>query len=147
MARVDFAFGATDRLQMACEVAHKHYLAGRRMLVYSQDERRLARFDGMLWGVEPTSFVPHVMAQDPLADVTPIWLISSPPASWREKLEPADTWLLNLDDACPPDAHAFKRILEIVSENDDDKQKARQRWRQYQADGHTLRAHQVAKAQ
>ncbi|MFA5488740.1 MAG: DNA polymerase III subunit chi [Candidimonas sp.] len=147
MARVDFAFGAPDRLQMACEVAHKHYLAGRRILVYSQDARRLSQFDGMLWSVEPTSFVPHVRADDPLAAATPIWLVDASPAAWREKQAGADVWLLNLDDACPPNAHAFERILEIVSDDDADKQKARQRWRQYQADGHALRAHQVGKAQ
>jgi DNA polymerase-3 subunit chi len=145
MARVDFAFGAPDRLQMACEVVQKQYLAGRRMLVYTQDESRLSRFDGLLWGVEPTSFVPHVMADDPLAPDTPIWLIRATPAAWLEKQAHPNVWLLNLDDDCPPDTQAFKRILEIVSDNDDDKMKARQRWRQYQAEGHTLHAHSMNK--
>ncbi|MEO6986974.1 MAG: DNA polymerase III subunit chi [Paralcaligenes sp.] len=142
MARVDFAFGAQDRLRMACEVTHKHYLASRSLIVYSSDEQMLADFDRQLWSFDPTAFVPHVRANDPLASGTPIWLTAEPPQPLRDNA-PA-TWLLNLDSQCPPGAEGFDRILEIVSDKAEDKQAARLRWRQYQTDGHTLFAHDVS---
>jgi DNA polymerase-3 subunit chi len=146
MSRVDFAFGAPNRLRMACEVVHKHYLAGRRVVVYTQDMQRLAHFDRLLWSFEPAAFIPHVMVDDPLAPSTPVILTATPPLppSRGNADAAAAPWLVNLDLACPPGAEAFERILEIVSEHEDDKAAARTRWREYQAAGHTVHAHDVS---
>lgn len=131
MTRIDFAFGAPDRLRMACQVVRKRYLAGQRLVVYCKEGSRLAAFDRMLWAFDDTSFVPHVLANDPLAAETPVVLTAGDP--WQAaQAAVADgqpqPWLLNLDDACPPGFDAFERLLEIVSDDPDDKQAARQRW-------------------
>jgi DNA polymerase-3 subunit chi len=150
MSRVDFAFGAPDRLRMACEVVRKHYLAGRRLVVYTQDTKRLAQFDRLLWSFDPEAFVPHVMADDPLAGSTPVVLTAAGPLPVPAPVPAKDAgtalqpWLINLDLDCPPGAGDFERILEIVSDHDEDKAAARSRWRQYQAEGHTLHAHGVS---
>lgn len=149
MTRVDFAFGAPNRLRMACDVVRKHYLAGRRLMVYCRDEGVLARFDRLLWGFEPTAFVPHVRAGDPDEAGTPVVLVSAlpPPSapSAGSQAAPDDApWLLNLDPEAAPHPEQFGRILEIVSSRDADRQAARQRWRQYESGGHTLRAFDVS---
>ncbi len=144
MSRIDFAFGAGDRLRMACQVAGKQYLAGRRLVVYTQDLARLAKFDQLLWGFEATAFVPHVHVDDALASVTPVLLTSQPPLPPEPGASGAPCWLLNLDLQCPPGAERFERVLEIVSGHDEDKLAARNRWREYQAAGHTLHAHDVS---
>ncbi|TEA78505.1 DNA polymerase III subunit chi [Allopusillimonas ginsengisoli] len=141
MARIDFAFGAADRLRMACAVVQKHYSAGRRLIVYTQDQQRLAHFDRLLWGFEATAFVPHVMADHPLAADTPVILMNNLEG---QPIQGGEAWLINLDLQCPPEADRYPRILEIVSNHDDDKRAARERWRQYQANGHTLHAHDVS---
>lgn len=142
MARIDFAFGAPDRLRMACEVAGKQYAAGRPLLVYTQDAARLSKFDRLLWGYESTAFVPHVMVDDPLAAQTPVLLTLA--MNDQPLLNRPGCWLLNLDLQIPPRAGQFERILEIVSGHDEDKRAARERWRQYQAGGHDVRAHDVS---
>ncbi|UYO94792.1 DNA polymerase III subunit chi [Pollutimonas sp. M17] len=144
MSRVDFAFGATDRLRMACEVVRKHYLAGRPLLVYTQDKQRLARFDRLLWGFDPEAFVPHVQADDPLAAQTLVLLTDTSPVPAPNREPGPPPWLINLDLQCPPGAERFERILEIVSGHEDDKNAARQRWREYQQAGHDLHAHDVS---
>lgn len=145
MSRVDFAFGAADRLRMACDVVHKQYLSGRPIAIYGRDKSLLKRFDHMLWGFEATVFIPHVWADDPLADVTPVLFTTGQapvkPASSTEKA----AWLLNLDAECPPEAARFERILEIVSQDPEEVQHARQRWREYKAAGHDLHAHDVSR--
>lgn len=143
MARIDFAFGATDRLRMACEVIRKHYLAGRQLVIYTQDKQRLAHFDRLLWGFDATAFIPHVQADDPLAGQTAVVLTTNTPIAPVAKgaLQP---WLINIDLGCPPGAEGFERVLEIVSNHDDDKLAARERWRQYKEAGHALHAHDVS---
>lgn len=144
MTRIDFAFGVGHRLRAACEVVHKHYLAGRRIIVYSRDAQRLAYFDRLLWGYDAAAFVPHVAPSDPLAPDTPVVLTDSSPLQAREQAAAADAWLLNLDLDCPADAASFARILEIVSNHEEDKAAARARWRVYQAAGYDVRGHDVS---
>lgn len=144
MSRVDFAFGVGHRLRAACEVVRKHYVAGHRMIVFTRDTKRLAYFDQLLWGFDTIAFVPHVHSDDPLAPDTAVVLTSGDPAQARQHASAHDAWLLNLDLECPPDASAFKRILEIVSGHEQDKAAARVRWRNYQAAGHDLHAHNVS---
>ena len=143
MARIDFAFGATEKIAQACQTTLKQYLAGHQIVVYCSDVQRLNAFDHKLWAVEPTAFVPHVMATDPLAEQTPIWLVSSDLGPVLARA-PAAAWLLNLDDLCPPTLGSTARVIEIVSDDEDDKIAARLRWAQYKAGGHDLKAHQLA---
>lgn len=142
-ARVDFAFGAPDRLRMACDVVRKHYEKGRRLVVYSSDASLLQRFDLMLWGFEATAFVPHVLADDALAAQTPVLLTD-------KEFDPAGSdpapWLLNLDAHCPPAADRYERILEIVSHDESSVQAARERWRRYKSEGYDLHAHDVSRS-
>lgn len=143
MARIDFAFGAPDRLRMACDVVFKHYGKGRRLVVYCADAALLERFDLMLWGFEATAFVPHVDAGDPLAAQTPV-LLSGKPLPPPPGPPPAP-WLVNLDKHCPPGAEQYERILEIVSQDEESVAAARRRWRQYKSEGHDLHAHDVSR--
>lgn len=143
MTRIDFAFGANDRLRAACQVARKRYLAGQTLVVYCSEGDRLSAFDRLLWAFDDTSFVPHVLASDPLAAVTPVVLTAAPPvAEAMHEAEPR--WLMNLDDNCPPGYDAFPRVLEIVTTDASDVLAARQRWRAYQTAGHALHAHDLA---
>lgn len=141
MTRVDFAFGAADRLLKACEVTRKQVAAGRRLVVYTRHAARLAKFDRLLWQFDSTAFVPHVLSSDPLADRTPVLLEPTRP---DPALGADGAWLLNLDTECPPEAASFPRILEIVSGHPDDKAAARERWRAYQANGFELRAFDIS---
>ncbi|QVQ24227.1 DNA polymerase III subunit chi [Achromobacter deleyi] len=148
MTRIDFAFGAPDRLRMACQVVRKRFLAGQRLVVYCKDGTRLAAFDRMLWAFDDTAFVPHVLANDPLASDTPVVLTAGDPgqAAQAAGLDGLpQPWLLNLDDDCPPGFEAFERLLEIVSDDPADKQAARQRWRVYQTAGHTPQSHDLSR--
>ena len=147
MARIDFAFGAPDRLKTACVIARKRFLEGQRVIVYCTDARRLTTFDRLLWTFDPTSFIPHVASEDPLSDQTPIVLYKTHPFSvldrWPAEPKP---WLLNLDDDCAPEIEQFERVMEVVSQADDERQVARGRWRTYAAAGHEVHAHDLTKA-
>ena len=141
MARIDFAFGAKDRAEQACMTTYRQFQAGQRVLIVSTRTEMLRQLDALLWARDDTSFIPHVWADDPLASETAVVLAG--PAHLEDCIAnaPASTWLLNLDDTCPTSLGQMERVLEIVSDDPEDKDLARARWRQYQAAGHTLKAH------
>ena len=138
MTEIDFAFGAPDRLKMACKVARKRHEAGQQLVVYCRDTVRLTAFDRMLWALDDISFIPHVWAGDPLAAQTPIVLTAS------DAETPHHQWLLNLDDSWPPIYTRFERLIEIVSHDAPDREAARSRWRFYQECGHQIVRHDLA---
>jgi len=141
--RIDFAFGVSHRLRTACEVVHKHYQAGRRLLIYSTQPAMLRDIDLWLWRFEPTAFVPHLPDDDPQAGQTPVLLCGADP---QRHLDGAgqSPWLLNLDAQCPPAFARFARILEVVSSQTAELQAARARWRQYVAGGITPIGHDLS---
>ncbi len=142
MARVDFAIGAAERVRQACHTSLRQFLAGRPLTVYCTNPRRLRAFDEQLWSVDDAAFVPHVMATDPLAPVTPVIMVAEGLES-ALALRARPIWLLNLDDDCPPSLDHVTRVLEIVSLDDEDKALARARWKAYQAAGHDVRSHDM----
>ena len=140
MSRIDFAYGAAHRLRMACRTAARHAQAGHKLVVYCTDSRRLRRFDTLLWGFEPASFIPHVLSTDPLAELADVLLVQD--AQALDACAHKD-WLLNLDLDCPPRVERFARVLEIVSGHEADVQAARTRWAAYQQAGHDVHGHKL----
>ena len=147
MTRIDFAFGAPDRLRTACQVARKRYLAGQRLVV-CRDGSRLASFDRMLWAFDDISFVPHVLANDPLAADTPVVLTASDPLKASEKLVQAGaaaTLAAQPGRRVPSRFRGFRTPVGNRLRRADDKQAARQRWRVYQNAGHAPHSHDLSR--
>lgn len=141
--RVDFAFGAPNRFRVSCEILQAQYQRGRQFLVYLSDQRALAHFNRFLWGFQPTAFVPHALASDTFAAQTPIILCHDPQTLKQAGEWLSQPWLLNLDQDIPPVLPSSQRILEVVSTEEQCRQQARQRWRQYQSRGFELKAREL----
>jgi DNA polymerase-3 subunit chi len=137
VTRIDFYRYADDKLRFACRVASRAFEKSSRLIVYTPDERRLREFDKLLWTFNATRFVPHCMAGAEVEAETPIVLASS-----GDKLPHHDV-LLNLDDEWPPFFATFERLLEIVSTDEADKERARTRWTFYKQRGYDLSVHDV----
>jgi DNA polymerase-3 subunit chi len=131
--RVDFHFNVEHRLHYACRVVRRVRAAGRRVLLYARDADRLARLDAALWTFSALDFVPHVYADSPLAARTPVLLASA--------LDRAGDCpvIINLDDEVPPELPSLRgrveRLIEIVPRDDDERLRARRRFRAYRDAG------------
>ena len=134
--RIDFHFNVEDRLQYACRVVRKACTAEKSVLAYTREPARLARFDAALWIFSALDFVPHVYVDSPLAVRTPVLLTLDATTA----APPRDVFL-NLDDEVPPGfgamAGRFERLIEVVSRDGDDRQRARDRFKQYREAGIT----------
>jgi len=140
MTRIDFYTETADRVEFACRLVQKALQGQHRVVIYCSDEAALARTDRMLWTTPPTGFLPHCMAGDPLAPETPVVLC-------RGEVPPdCDDVLVNLDDAWPPDFARFRRLAEIVSVDEADRDRARARYRFYRDRGYEIATHAMGNA-
>jgi len=143
MMRVDFAFGAHDRLSQAVRTTVKQVRRGTRLIVHCTSDDRLNKFDQMLWAIDGPEYIAH----DHLAygPVPGLMVYMSHSQTWELALPYLEQgyWLLNLDDQCPPLPSPAQRILEIVSIDEMEKQLARERWKHYKATGYEIKAYEL----
>ncbi len=139
MTRVDFHFNAPDKLQYACRLVRKIRRAGQRAVVFG-DPLTLAEFDRLLWTFSQLDFIPHVFADDALAEHTPVILCSEPTDT------PHADNLINLSPTTPGFFSRFERLFELVSNDERDRALARERWRFYRDRGYPLTGHQLGAA-
>lgn len=137
MTRIDFYRYAEDKLRFACRLATKVYQSEKPLVVFSTDRATLQRFDTALWTLQATGFVPHCFAGAAVAAETPIILAGS------EAELPHHDVLLNLDDEWPPFFASFERVLEIVSTDEEDKQRARARYAFYNKRGYDIQVNAI----
>ena len=140
MTEIAFHFGAQDRLNYVCRLLRKATASGAKLLVVA-DSTTLDHLDVDLWGVAATDFVTHCRsAADPLVvRRSPVVLTDSAPVNY-----PDFSVLLNLGESVPDGFAAFERVIEVVSQDEADRQAARQRWKAYTAMGYSITRHDIA---
>lgn len=138
MTTIDFYFNAVDRLQVACRLAGKAVAQKKRVLVYAPSAELAQRIDRTLWTWPAIGFVPHCMSDDPLAGETPVLIAMDGRAA------PVCEVLLNLAPEHPDFFERYDRLLEIVSQEDDDRKAARTRFAWYRDRGYAIRSHDLA---
>lgn len=137
MTKVLFYHGAGDRLQAAAVWLSRSYRERQPVLVYAPDPAVAERLDRLLWTQQSTGFLPHARADDPLAAETPVLIASS-----LDTL-PQEERLLNLSNEVPPGFSRFSELIEIVSDADDDRLPARDRFKFYRDRGYDLESQKV----
>lgn len=142
MGKVEFHHGMGDKLSYACRLLRKAYKAGARVVV-TGDAATLRILDKQLWVFDEQEFLPHVMASpsQPLPSRlhdTPIWLSVDPASAPGER-----GILINVGQDMPPGMDRFERLFDIVSNEPDDRQSGRQRWKAYAAMGWQVQPHEV----
>ena len=149
MTSIDFYFNAADRLEVACRLAGKALQQKKRVLIYAPQADDAQRLDRLLWTAQAVSFIPHCMAQDPLAADTPVLIATGDDAHRTGDPAPVATHcevLVNLAVDHPPFFERHERLLEIVAQEEDEKAAGRARFKYYRERGYALRSHDLAKA-
>lgn len=131
MTEVTFHFNAPEKVAYASRLLRKAYIKGARLLVLARPQDAAA-LDQLLWTMAAVEFVPHC------TDPAPPGVRAASPILITHGAVPQDfaaDVLLNLADEMSADYHRFKRVIEVVSTDEPDRQRARARWRQYKAAG------------
>lgn len=140
MTRIDFYSNAESKLQVACQLVAKAVRERLPVLVYAPDQTTARSFDRMLWTYQAIGFVPHCLSSDALSAETPVVIASDDYEVAHHRV------ILNLHVDSPPGFSRFERLVEIVGADDDDRQRARGRFRFYRDRGYEIRHFDLAKS-
>jgi DNA polymerase-3 subunit chi len=139
---VVFHFNVADKRVHACRLLRKAYLQGARLLVVAEPQE-LDPLDTALWTLTGRDFIPHARLSD-AAEVqthSPILLAGEWPA---EAPHLQDRILVNLSDGFLSGFDRFVRVIEVVSRDQPDRERARERWKGYRAAGSEPTHHDFA---
>lgn len=142
MTKVDFyllsASEPESRERTACRLAEKAYRLGHRVYLLVPDPASALELDELLWTFSQGSFVPHAVCTDNTdSDVHPVLIgHAEPPAALNDVL-------VSLAQEVPPWFSRFARVAELVGVADEDKTRARERFRFYRERGYPLDTHNL----
>ena len=140
MTRIDFYSNAEPKLQVACQLAAKAVQQSMRVLILAPGESTARAIDKLLWTFPATGFLPHCMSDDRLAPETPVVI------TLDCEVMPHDEVLLNLAVEPPVSFSRFQRLIELIANEDADRQAGRTRFRFYRDRGYEIRHHDLGKA-
>jgi DNA polymerase-3 subunit chi len=133
MTRIDFHTNIPDKLAYACRLARKAYASKAKIVLLAEDAAQAAALNEALWTLSNIDFLPHVMADDPLAPQTPIIITDS-----EEAELPHHEMLVNLTRRTPSTFAQFARVFEIISVDESDAAAGRQRYVAYKKQSYPL---------
>lgn len=141
MTRVDFYLVGEDRAGQKglaiCRLAHKAHELGHRVYILAEDLQQARELDRLLWTFTDLSFVPHALNSHGVDMDLPVLIgDSEPPASF-------DDVLITLAAEVPACFQRFKRVAEVVGPAEEERQRARERFRFYRARGYSPGTHNL----
>jgi DNA polymerase III subunit chi len=139
MTEVAFHFNVPDKLGYACRLLRKAAGSGAKVVV-TGDPEVLATLDAELWTFSPVEFIPHcqVTADSQLVAASPVLLADTPRGTPHHEV------LVNLGTGVPEGFERFERLIEVVTQDDGDRQRARSRWKHYADRGYAITRHDLA---
>lgn len=124
--------------QFACDLAADAWRLGKRVLIACNTEQQALAIDEALWQRDADEFVPHNLSGEITTYATPIEICwPSKRNSQRRDL------LINLQSAVPEFITSFNQIIDFVPADEEQKNLARERYKQYRQLGWQLSTEQV----
>ncbi len=141
MTRVDFYLinetTSLGRHRFACRLTEKIYRKKHKLYIHCQDQQQAHQIDELLWTYQDQSFIPHnIYGEGP----TP-----PPPIQVGFGVEPKEhrDILLNYSAEVPGFYSQFRRIIEIVSQDDAAKAASREHYKFYKQQGYDIQTHDL----
>ena len=108
------------------------------LLVYAPDGEIASTLDRQLWTQQPTGFVPHVRSNSPLAIETPVVIADT------LDLPTQTERLFNLSAEIPPGFSRFNSVIEVIGQEDAERQAGRERVKFYKDRGYAIKFFDLA---
>ena len=142
MTEIAFHFNAPDKLAHACRLLRKAVNSGARVVV-TGDTASLQALDTLLWTFSAHDFLPHCRAGSPAEQLLASPVVLAAQIEGGPEL-PHHQVLLNLGDDVAPGYARFLRVIEVVTLDEQARQKARLRWKHYADRGYSMTRHDLS---
>lgn len=139
--RIDFYLLTTseksDKLLLACRLLEKACARKHRVFVYCSNRQDAEELDELLWAFKDDSFIPHNLQGEGLEPPPPVQIGHEPPSKDFHDI------LLNLSDGIPDFFNRFRRIMELVINDETAKEISRNHFREYRKNRCELHTHPI----
>lgn len=133
MTRIDFYFNVSNKPQLLAELV-QGALHKRRQVTFTVDDEKIAsEISANLWQHTTTSFIPNVLAHDALAAQTPVLM------HWQDNTLLQNDMLINLTQAEPSFFSRFTHLIELISDDEQEKVAGRARYKFYRDRGYEIK--------
>jgi DNA polymerase-3 subunit chi len=137
--RVDFylleSSEQQDRLLFACQLIEKAYLHGHSVFVFCKNKQESEDLDELLWTFKEECFIPHNLEGEGPQPPPPVHI------GFCKEPKGFNDILLNLSDEIPFFSPNFRRMMELVSNEESAKEGSRSRFREYRQRNYELYTH------
>lgn len=120
-----------------CRLIEKAYHNGNSISIYTESEDQAKWLHDALWTFRDISFVPHIIYEEQQNTDSPIKITYS-----NKPIEPKDI-IVNLTPEVLSFYNDYKRVLEIITNEEKAKSAGRKKYKQYQSQGCKLNTHHV----
>jgi DNA polymerase-3 subunit chi len=139
--RVDFYLLASEQPDdlslLACRLVEKAYSRGHRIFILCKDQQSAEHLDELLWTYKDDSFIPHNLQGEGPEPPPPVQI------GYGKEPRGFNDILINLSSAIPDCCNRFKRIIELVSPLESEKELSRVRYKDYRSKGYALHTHHI----
>jgi DNA polymerase III subunit chi len=143
MTRIEFYFNVADKQQVIVNLVQSAIAKRRQVMLLAADEKMASDVSTSLWQNKPESFLPNVQLNHLNAAATPV-VIGLQGSELTPDLMP-DDMLINLTAIEPSFFSRFTQLVELVSEDEQDKLAARGRFKFYRDRGYEIKSTDHAK--
>ena len=138
MTRIDFYFNVVDKQQVIFDLVQSALSKRRQVMVLATDEKMASDVSVSLWQNKAESFLPNVRAHSSLSSVTPVVIASQGDGVINGITQ--DDMLINLTTHEPIFFSRFTQLVELVSDDEQDKMSARARFKFYRDRGYEIKS-------
>ncbi len=139
--RVDFYLLSSDeanaRWLLACRLLEKAYYKGHKIFVLCDNKQEAELLDELLWTFRDDSFIPHNLQGEGPEPPPPIQI------GYEHEPKGFNDILLNMSTIVPAYFTKFKRVIEIVSNEEHERELSRAHYREYKAKNCALHTHEI----
>ena len=129
MTYIDFYFNVENKFNKIHKVLEREIFRKRKIFISVNDLNSAEALSNFLYTYSPSSFLPHVIGQQEER--------ASIHIDWDHK-SVTDDFMINLKSEISPSFSRYLRLIEIVSQNEEDKKTARDRLKFYRDRGYEI---------
>ena len=129
MTYIDFYFNVENKFNKIHEIIEREIVRKRKIFIHVDDLSGAKALSDFLYTASLASFLPHSIGH--YEEMTPIHI------DWDHKFV-SDDFMINLKPEILPSFSRYLRLIEIVSQNEEDKKTARDRLKFYRDRGYEI---------